>query len=160
MLMEIMGFVFSIIVGTIGHFLYKKSNNNKLIGFLFNKNESIWEHIKLGITPTIMWTIIELFTCRYNNLFFAKLCSIITFTFSLLFIYTVYKFIAKKNILILDILTFYISLFLSTIVSISIIQYSNNIFLNTISIFGLCFIVYLYFKLNKNTPNWYIFKDS
>ena len=160
MIIEILGLVFEIVLGTIGHFLYEWSGYNKLIGFLFSKNESTWEHMKLGITPIVLWTIIELLTSNVNNIFFAKICSIITFSFSLLILYTFYKFILKKNIIILDIIIFYISLFLSTIVSIIIIKNSSlGLFINTLSFIGIGFIVYLYFKFNKNTPNWYIFKN-
>ena len=79
MLMEVIGLVFSILLGTIGHFLYDWSNRNSLFGFLFAKNESTWEHIKLGVTPIMLWTIIELLTSSLNCLFFAKFISIIIF---------------------------------------------------------------------------------
>ena len=79
--MEVIGLVFSIIIGTIGHFLYDWSNRNSLFGFLFAKNESTWEHIKLGVTPIMLWTIIELLTSNLNCLFFAKFISIIVFMF-------------------------------------------------------------------------------
>ena len=159
MLIEIYGFLFEIFLGTIGHFLYDLSNNNKIIGFLFSRNESIWEHMKLGITPILLWTIIELFTTNHYNIFFAMFLSIIAFIFSLLILYTIYKLIINKNVLFIDITIFYISLFLSTIVSLKII-YSEEIglFFNILSFFGILFIIYLYFKFNKNTPNWYIFK--
>ena len=87
MIIELLGFVFAIMVGTVGHFLYEKSNYNKVIGFLFSKNESTWEHMKLGITPIILWTIVEFFTYNFNNLFFAKFVSIIAFSLSLYILY-------------------------------------------------------------------------
>ena len=49
MLIEIYGLLFEVFLGTIGHFLYDLSNKNSIIGFLFSRNESIWEHMKLGI---------------------------------------------------------------------------------------------------------------
>ena len=87
MLIEIIGLVFSIIVGTIGHFLYDWSNQHKLFGFLFAKNESTWEHIKLGVTPIILWTVLELLILDFDCLFFAKFISIITFILLLLDFY-------------------------------------------------------------------------
>ena len=72
MIIEIFGLLFSMILGTIGHFLYDLANKNKIIGFLFSKDESLIEHLKLGVTPILMWTIVELFTFNLNNLFFAK----------------------------------------------------------------------------------------
>ena len=72
MLIEFFGFLFNIILGTIGHFLYDWSNNNKIIGFFFATDESIWQHLKLGITPVLLWIIIELLTSNLNNIFFVK----------------------------------------------------------------------------------------
>ena len=160
MYIEILGLVFEIILGTIGHFLYEWSGYNKIIGFLFSKNESTWEHMKLGITPILLWTIVELLTKNsFPNLFFAKFISIITFSFCLLILYTLYKYILKKNIIVIDIIIFYISLFVSSLVSIKVLSSSNLGFLNVLSVFGIGFVIYLYFKFNKNTPNWYIFKN-
>ena len=150
MIIEIIGLVFEIIIGTIGHFLYEWSDNNKIIGFMFSKNESTWEHIKLGITPIILWTIVELFTKNFNNLFFAKFFSIITFALTLLVLHILSKNIFNKNVLVLDISIFYISLFLSSIVSIKLLSISDiGWFLNFISFIGIIFIIYLYYKLDK-----------
>ena len=74
-------------------------------------------------------------------------------------LYYGYKLIIKKNILFLDILIFYISLWLSSIVSIDIMVKNLGSFLNLIGFVGILFVIYLYFKFDKNTPNWFIFKD-
>lgn len=160
MIIEIVGLLFSIIIGTLGHFLYEWSNYNIIIGFLFAKDETTWEHMKLGITPIILWTIIELFTFNFSNLFFAKFSSIVAFSISLMFLYYGYKKIIKKNILFLDILIFYISLGISSLVSINILTNSSfAAILNFFGFIGIGFIIWLYFKFNKNTPNWFIFKN-
>lgn len=160
MIIELLGFVFAIIVGTVGHFLYEKSNYNKVIGFLFSKNESTWEHMKLGITPIILWTIIELFTYNFNNLFFAKFVSIITFSLSLYILYYGYRKVIKRNILFLDILIFYISLFLATVVSINILMNMGyGVLLNFLGFVGIIFILYLYKKFSKDNFNLSIFKE-
>ena len=160
MIIELLGFVFTIMVGTIGHFLYEKSNYNKVIGFLFSKNESTWEHMKLGITPIILWTIVELFTYNFNNLFFAKFVSIIAFSLSLYILYYGYKKIVKRNILFLDILVFYISLFLATVVSINILMNMGyGVLLNFLGFVGIIFIFYLYKKFSKDNFDLSIFKE-
>ncbi len=160
MIIELLGFVFAIVVGTVGHFLYEKSNYNKVIGFLFSKNESTWEHMKLGITPIILWTIVELFTYNFNNLFFAKFVSIIVFSLSLYILYYGYKKIVKRNILFLDILVFYISLFLATVVSINILMNMGyGVLLNFLGFVGIIFILYLYKKFSKDNFDLSIFKE-
>ena len=160
MLIEILGLLFAIIIGTIGHFLYEWLDYNKFIGFFFSKNENTWEHMKLGITPILLWTIIELFTGKFDNLFFAKFVSIITFSVVLMILYYGSKKIFKKNILFLDILIFYISLGLSSLVSIKLLIKSYlGFLLNLFGLIGLGFVLWLYKKFNKNTPNWFIFRN-
>jgi len=160
MLIEIIGLVFSIIIGTIGHFLYDWSNRNTLFGFLFAKNESTWEHIKLGVTPIILWTIIELLTSDLNCLLFAKFISIIVFMLLLLVFYYTYKYIFRKNNMFYDIALFYVCLAISFIVSINIIKSINcTILLNIVGLIGIGSIIFLYIKFNKKTPELIIFKE-
>ena len=160
MTVEIIGLVFEIILGTLGHFLYEITNHNKIIGFFFSKSENVWEHLKLGITPIILWTIIELFINNFPNLFFAKFVSILAFSISIIILYNTIKFLFKKNILFLDILIFYISLGISSIVSINLLKTTNGFIINLFSFIGICFTLYLYKVFNKNTPNWFIFKRN
>ena len=159
MLVEIFGLVFSIILGTIGHFLYDWSNGNDFVGFLFAKNESTWEHIKLGVTPIILWTIVELLTFDFSCLFFAKFISIVVFIMLLLVIYYSYKYIFKINNIVFDIFLFYLCLSISYIVSIKLLSVSCGILLNIVGFIGILSIIYLYFRFNKKTPNLIIFKE-
>ena len=150
MLIEFFGFLFNIILGTIGHFLYDWSNNNKIIGFFFATDESIWQHLKLGITPVLLWIIIELLTSNLNNIFFVKFICILIFILTLLFLYYFYKLFTKKNILFLDISIFYISLFVSSYFSIILFNnLSSNFILNLIGFIGIIFILFFYKVFNK-----------
>ena len=54
-------FVFSVLTGFVGHFLYKFSNENKIVALFFAVNESTWEHIKIGLTPLFLSTFIDAF---------------------------------------------------------------------------------------------------
>lgn len=160
MLMEILGLIFSIVLGTVGHFLYDWSNKNKLLGFLFAKSESTWEHIKLGVTPIILWTIIELLTFKFDCLFFAKFISIITFILLLLVIYYLYKYIFKKNNIFFDILLFYFCLDISYIISIKLLMFAScDYLLNILGFIGISSVIFLYFRFNKKTPKLIIFQE-
>lgn len=160
MIIEIVGLVFCIILGTVGHFLYEWSGYNRFIGFWFSKNESVWEHIKLGITPILLWMIVELLLFDFNNLFFAKFTSIIAFSVSIMVLYYGYKLIIKKNLMFLDILIFYISLAISFFVSLKFLAFNSLGFvLNFLCFIGIVFVVSLYVFFNKSVPNWFIFKN-
>ena len=43
--------IFVTAMGTLGHFFYQWSGNNRYVGFLFPVNESTWEHMKLLFVP-------------------------------------------------------------------------------------------------------------
>lgn len=148
MTIEILGLVFSIVLGTVGHFFYQLSNKNKIIGFFFSKDESFFEHLKLGITPILLWTIVELLTNYSNVLLISKVICVVIFIFCLLILYKGYKFIFKKNILFLDILIFYISLAFAHLYSFNILFNFNSIISNILGIIGFIFILIFYLLFN------------
>lgn len=54
----IVGVLFTVIVGTISHFVYEWSGNNFLVGLFFPVNESTWEHMKLVFFPMLVYTAV------------------------------------------------------------------------------------------------------
>ncbi|WP_252231663.1 DUF6512 family protein [Clostridium sp. ZBS15] len=50
---------FIVLLATLFHYTYKLSNNSLLVGLFTPVNESIWEHLKLAVYPTIIWYIIS-----------------------------------------------------------------------------------------------------
>ena len=158
-MIEIYGLLLSMLIGTIGHFLYDLTNKNKLIGFLFAQNESTWEHIKLGITPIIIWSIIELIILKNPNIIINTTIKIIVFILSIIILYYGYKKILKKNIFILDILTFYISIAVAYLIGINNLNYSYNWFVYIPTIIFLLSLFYAYLNFSKNPPNSFLFKN-
>ena len=59
MFFKIISIIMISIIGTLSHFLYKLSGNNKVIGIFTSVNESTGDHIKIALTPTILWRTIE-----------------------------------------------------------------------------------------------------
>lgn len=69
------------ILSFLGHFLYNLFPNT-LFSILFPVNESIWEHMKLIVTPILIYIIIEYIIYRkkniaYNNFILSYAISII-----------------------------------------------------------------------------------
>ena len=54
-----LGFVIISVVGTLAHFLYDFSHHNKIVGLFAAVNESTWEHIKIALTPTFLWSLYD-----------------------------------------------------------------------------------------------------
>ena len=101
-------------VGTIAHFLYDWTGKNHIIGLFAAVNESTWEHIKIALTPTILWSLYDGYLYGENrNYYFAKLISLLALVIIIPLLFYGYKKIAKKDILILDIAIFYIAIILS-----------------------------------------------
>ena len=55
----ISGIVFTIIVGTLLHFVYEWSGSNSIVGLFSPINESVWEHMKLLYFPMLFYALIE-----------------------------------------------------------------------------------------------------
>ena len=51
-------------LGTLGHFLYEWSGDNRLVGYFFSVNESTWEHLKLLFFPTVIYSVFEYFLIK------------------------------------------------------------------------------------------------
>lgn len=54
------GFAFVSIVGTLWHFIYQWTGDNRLVALVCPVNESPWEHIKLLWFPFLLWCLINL----------------------------------------------------------------------------------------------------
>lgn len=60
------GFLFTVLTGTLLHFAFQASGGNTLVGAFTPVNESVWEHLKLLFVPTILWGIPEYFIYGQN----------------------------------------------------------------------------------------------
>lgn len=105
--------VFSVIVisflGTMGHFMYDLTKHNKIIGLFCAVNESVWEHIKIGLTPTLLWCLLDGLIYGGNlNYFPAKFVSLLVIVVLMPLLFYSYKVFTKKAILPIDIIIFYI----------------------------------------------------
>lgn len=112
----ILGFLFVSILGTIGHYLYDKTNKNKLIGYLFATDESLYSHMKLGFTPLLLWMFVE--KCKIinnENIIAVVGISMLVFAVTISFSYILTTTIIRKGSPIINISSFYIGVLLSFI---------------------------------------------
>ena len=118
-----LGFIVISTIGTLAHFLYDWTHRNKIIGLFSAVNESTWEHIKIALTPSFLWSLYDGFLYGfYPNYFCAKLFSLLVIVIVIPLIFYSYKKISKKPILFIDIATFYIAIFLSQLTFYSILN--------------------------------------
>lgn len=71
---ELAGICFIIIFGSILHFTFEWAGHNPIVGVFSAVNESVWEHLKLGFWPAIVFARIEFKYLKKstNNFLFAK----------------------------------------------------------------------------------------
>ena len=148
------------IIGTISHFLYDISGHNKVIGIFSAVNESTWEHIKIALTPTILWGLIDGYIYGLNpNYFLGKLVSLITIITLMPTLFYGYNYIFKKNNAIINILIFYIVIISSQYIFIYLLSLNSiNFLIQYLSCIGTYIILACYMILTlmpiKNFLLW------
>ena len=161
MLFTIISIIIISIVGTLSHFLYDISKHNKIIGLFSAVNESTWEHIKIALTPTLLWSFIDGYMYGTNNNYFlAKYLSLIIIIFLMPLLFYGYKVIFKKDYFILDIIIFYIVIISSQLVFFYLINKESYLFIqNYVSCIGI-FIIFGGYMIHTLMPaKSFIFKD-
>lgn len=108
------GIIFIFSLGALFHFLYEISGHNKIVALFAAVNESTWEHIKMALSATFIYSLYDGFVYgSYSNYFPAKVLSILTIIFFIIIVFYTYTSFTKKPILVLDILLFFFSIYLS-----------------------------------------------
>ena len=156
--------IFSLIVGTLLHFTYEWSGENKFIASFSAVNESVWEHLKLVFYPMLIAGIVEYFFVKKiaNNYIEAKTIGIFTAISFIVVVFFTYTGIIGTSLVIVDILLFVIAIILGEYVVYKLMKRKNEsnnktkILSSIILVFLLlCFILCTYF-----TPEVNLFRDT
>ena len=151
------GMLIVAIAGTISHFVYDWTGQNKLVGLFFPVDESTWEHMKLAFFPMLIFTVFMYDKSKgkigYN---FALLSGTIAATWCIPFLYYTYKGVLGFSKMWLDVSTYYVSLILSTLLMLHIAKRTGTLKYRTI--FNICvafiicqaiaFLIFTYYPLN------------
>ncbi|MDD3416063.1 MAG: DUF6512 family protein [Lachnospiraceae bacterium] len=144
---ELIGIVFTIVLGIILHFTYEWSGNNPLVGILSAVNESTWEHLKLLFFPYVIYSIFEYFYlspclkhrngCKYENFITAKVIGLICGIVFIPTIFYLYVEIIGNHNVIIDILIFIFAVIIAYAISYDLLK-EEKINANII-----CFMIFL-----------------
>lgn len=161
MLFTIISIVVISVIGTLAHFMYDISNHNKIVGLFAAVNESTWEHIKIGLTPSILWSLVDGLLFGANpNYFLAKLVSLLIIIIVIPILFYGYRIFIQKDIAVLNILIFYISIIFSQLVFNYILNINEIIFIfRYLSCIGLFIVFGSYTLLTLMPIKNFIFKD-
>lgn len=157
---HIISFIFVGIVGALLHFVYEWSGNNAIVGAFSAVNESTWEHLKLVFYPMIVSSIVGYFTIGKDipNFICSRTKGILIAMSCIVVLFYVYSGVLGKTIDAINIIIFYISVFVGEYFSYK--NMANKVSCNNILaiiillIFFGSFILFTYF-----TPQIGIFKD-
>ena len=148
-------------IGTLSHFMYDITNHNKIVGLFSAVNESTWEHIKIALTPTLLWSLIDGFIYGANpNYFLAKFLSLFVIIIIMPALFYGYKTLIKKDLFIIDILIFYITIISSQMTFYHLLNINKINFLTSyISGIGI-FLIFGGYMIHTLMPaKSFIFKD-
>ena len=156
--------IIAIILGTIFHFVYGFSGENKIIGLFVPVNESVWEHLKLAFFPMLILAIIEYFYLgkKVNNYIEAKTIGIFTSIFFIVVFYYTYTGIIGTNFLTIDILTFIISIILGEYIAYKLmnIEEQSNKTSKILSAFIIIVLFTSFLVFTYKAPKVNLFKDE
>ena len=149
---QIIVIVVTLIAGTLLHFTYKWSGENKIVAIFSAVNESTWEHLKLVFFPMLIMGIIGYFVIGKDikNYWTAQAIGIVVaIAFITIFFYT-YTGIIGKNFAVLDIGSFVVAILLGEYVIYKLMLNNNIEDLNKISILLLIsiFLSFLVYTFN------------
>ena len=148
-------------IGTLLHFLYEMSGHNRFVAIFAAVNESTWEHIKICMTPTILWSLYDGYVYGLNgNYLVGKALSLLTIILLIPIFFYTYTAFTKKSILVVDVICFYITVTCSQLVFNYFVNIKQLQFLYTYLSGILLFVeIGAYMFLTFNPLKNFIFED-
>ncbi|SFB21926.1 DUF6512 family protein [Clostridium frigidicarnis] len=156
------GILFIFTMGSLLHFTYTLSGNNKIVALFSATNESVWEHLKLALFGTIFFSFIEYWMILGNvrNYFFGRLIGILSMMFFITIMFYTYTGILGHSILPIDISLFLIGAIINQFVSYKLMMNENLKNYNLYSFWGLLGLIFLFFIFTFYPPNLPLFMPS
>lgn len=159
---ELVGIFFIIIFGSILHFTFEWSGGNAVVGVFSAVNESVWEHLKLGFWPAIVFALVEFKYLRKetNNFMFAKTIGVYLIPITIVVIFYSYTAIIGESVLVIDILSFVLAVVVGQLVSYRLLTgkrlpYNLDLVsLIALTLLGLAFVIFTFYP-----PQLGLFQD-
>ena len=157
----IIGIFFVLTIGTLAHFLYDWTGSNHIVGLFTPINESIWEHMKLLFFPMLLYSLIMIlkFRGKYSCIPSALSFGILTGALLIPLFYYVYTYILGKNVFILDMGIFLLSIVIAFWLSYKLtlsrrLEAYTSLLCVLVCVLFICFLFFTYYP-----PDAVIFQD-
>ena len=157
----IIGIFFVVTIGTLAHFLYDWTANNYIVGLFTPINESIWEHMKLLFFPMSIYSLIMIlkFHRKYSCITSALSFGILTGAILIPLFYYAYTFILGKNIFILDMGIFILSIVIAFWLSYKLTLSCRLEAYTSLLCILVCMLFTCFLVLTYHHPDAAIFQD-
>lgn len=157
----IIGIFFVLIIGSLAHFLYDWSGENYIVGLFTPINESIWEHMKLLFFPMLIYSLIIIlkFGNKYACIPSALYLGILTGAFLIPLFYYAYTSILGKNVFILDIATFILSIVIAFYLAYKLSLSCKLKSYSSLLCILVCILFVLFLVFTYHPPDAAIFQD-
>lgn len=111
------------IVGSLLHFAFDWSKHNRFVAVFAAVNESYWEHIKIAVWPTFLMhsVLFSVGGFKYPSFLPAATISLYAIPITMVGIVFLYKFFLKRNVLWIDIATFFVVILVSQVIFTSLL---------------------------------------
>jgi hypothetical protein len=160
---ETAGAVFTVIIGSLLHFVFEWSGRLAPVALIAAVNESVWEHLKLAFWPSLIFAAVEYAFMRHDtrNFYPAKAAGLLIMPVTIVAIFYAYTSVVGHSILAVDISTFIIAVILGDLASYRIMrlpELSNSIrYLSAAVLIAmtLAFPIFTYYP-----PHLALFRDS
>lgn len=109
--MHLTGFLFTCIAGSLLHFVYAWTSQNKIAAAFAATNESTWEHLKLLWVPIAVFSVIEFFAYgrQQKNFLSVKYLSAVVGMAVITVVFYTYSGILGAHYEVVDIALYYIA---------------------------------------------------
>ena len=159
---QLIGFVFTGIVGVILHFAYNWSDQSLVVAPFAAINESIWEHMKLLFVPMFIFALIEnqFLGHTFPNFWNVKLIGILTAIFLIPILYYSYTGMFGVHLDWVNIAIFFIAGAIAYALETYLFKTSTLIPMHPLlSLFILCLVSFLFVVFTFLPPNIPLFAD-
>jgi hypothetical protein len=159
---ELGGIAFIVVLGSVLHFVFEWSGGAIPVAWIAAVNESVWEHLKLGFWPALIYAAVEYsrFGKSANNFHFAKTVGIYLIPITIVVLYYVYTAILGHGLLAVDIAIFVVAVIVGQLVSYKLLTASslperlNRFAPIALVVLGILFVLFTFYP-----PQFPLFRD-
>lgn len=139
------------VFGTLLHFTFKLSKNNIVVGIFSAVNESVWEHIKILLTPIFIMSFIT-FISKINHNFFILLIELVIAITLIIIFYEIKTAIFEEKYGFINIISFYVTSFVVAFLhfilkNVEVTKMGNGLSLIVVIIIFVMYLTFTIFPL-------------